>query len=71
MSYSFIRESVGSMQIIEKCPFCHESSVFNQIHKTLKEKTVKNKYLKYKCLNCSTEIYSHKTHRDVKMCHDR
>lgn len=58
------------MQIYEKCPSCKDNTVFNQIHRTFLEKILKNNYLKFKCVDCSAEIFYHRAHRDIRLHRD-
>ena len=55
------------MQLHEKCPSCNDYVVFNQMHRTFIEKTLRKEHLKFKCVNCSAEIFSHRSHREIRL----
>jgi hypothetical protein len=55
------------MQIFIQCPSCDESVTCNKIHRTFFDKLLNKQYYKFRCTNCSAEVFSHRSHQEVKL----
>ncbi|GAL02234.1 hypothetical protein ACFFLZ_07410 [Photobacterium aphoticum] len=55
------------MQFYEQCPSCQRQAVLIQIHRSFLDKVLRKDFLKFRCAECSAEIFCHRNRKDLRL----